>query len=207
MFNSQIAYGRAVGRIVFGVVLILGTAMFVERVLRVPQSHAARTLAIVWLAAFFAGWLFAQLAAITARRQDVTEIFTLSWVLPVFGAALLLPLTLHVPVSLALGVEPRGFDSWARISLFVTAPAHLVFALLATVRAARIAQDRPAMSATRVYVITLVASAIPYAVLFFIPPILVGLTGFALLPLVARMKEMIERERGTTALPRAIVVA
>jgi hypothetical protein len=209
MFNSQYdsRYPRAVGRIVFGVVMILGGATFVERLLRVREAHAVKTLAIVWLAALFAGWLFAQLASVTARRVEIADIFTISWVLPTLGVALVLPLTLHIPFALALGSNLSSFDDWARISLAIAGPAQVTFAFLATLRAARLAQGRPAMSATRIYIITLIASSIPFALLFMIPPLLVGLTGFAILPLLVRMEGMIDRERGTTELPRAIVVA
>jgi hypothetical protein len=208
MFNSEeTRYSRAVGRIVFGVVMILGAATFVERLLRVPEAHAAKTLAIIWLAALFAGWLFSQLASVTARRIDVADIFTLSWVLPTLGVALLVPLTLHIPFALALGGDLSSFDDWARISLAITGPAHVAFAFLSALRAARLAQGRLAMSATRIYIITLVAASIPFALLFFIPPLLVGLTGFFLVPFLTRLQEMIDRERRTTELPQAIVIA
>jgi hypothetical protein len=208
MFNSdETRYSRAVGRIVFGVVMILGAATFVERLLRMREAHAAKTLAIIWIAALFAGWLFAQLASVTARRVDVADIFTLSWVLPTLGVALLVPLTLHIPFALALGSNLSAFDDWARLSLVFAGPPHVVFAFLAAVRAARLAQGQPAMSATRIYIITLVAAAVPFGFLFLIPPLLVGLTGFAILPFLARLQGLIERERGTTELPQAIVLA
>lgn len=208
MFNSEeTRYSRAVARIVFGVVMILGAAAFVERLLRVPETHAAKTLAIIWIAALFSGWLFAQLASVTARRIDVENIFTLSWVLPTLGVALLVPLTLHVPFALALGGNLSSFDDWARISLAITGPAHVAFAFLAALRAARLAQGRPAISAKRIYILTLVVASIPFALLFFIPPLLVGLTGLPILPFLVRLHGSIERERGTTELPQAIVLA
>ena len=191
----------------FGVVAILGAGTFVERLLRMGEPHAAKTLAIIWLAALLAGWVFAQLAAVTARRVDIEDIFTLSWVLPAIGVALLLPLTLHIPVAIALGGNLNGFDAWAKISIAITGPAHVAFAFLAALRAARIAQGRPAMTCTRIYIVTIVVASVPFALLLFIPPVLVGLTGFAIMPLLERMRVMIERERDTTELPQAIVIA
>jgi len=210
MFNSQdeanTRYARAAGRIVFGVVLILGAATVVERVMRVDHPGAAKTLAIIWLAAMVSGWVFAKLAAATSRRIDVRDIFTLSYVLPAIGIALLLPLTLHIPVAIAIG-ELQSFDSWTQLSLAITGPAHIAFAVLAAVRAARLARGEPAMSSTKLYLVVVVVSAIPFAVMMFIPPLVVGVTGICIIPLVQRMRPLIERERGAYELPAAIVVA
>ena len=211
MFNSteeaNTRYARAAGRIVFGVVLILGAATFVERLMRMEQPAAAKTLAIVWLAACFAGWLFSQLAAVTKQHVETEQIFTASYVLPAIGVALMLPLTLHIPVALAVGVDMHAFDDWARLSMFITGPAHVIFAILVARRAGQLAKGRPAISTARIFITTLVVSSIPFAVIMFIPPLVVGLTGVAILPLLQRMPAIIERERGTYELPTAIVVA
>ena len=195
-------YARAVGRIVFGAVALLGAAIFVERILHLRDPHAAKVLGATWTLAFVAGWVARQLVAALAKRDDAGDLLAVSFAVPAVGVALLLPLTLHLPVALALGVGVDAFDTWAELSLYVTAPAHLTFAFLAALRATRLAQGRPAISTRRIYTITLIVSAIP----FFISSLLVGFTGLAIIPLLDHMPRMIEREL-TPPLPTAIVLS
>lgn len=206
MFNSSESndaverHARAVGRIVFGVVTIVGAAILVDRLIHRPEPHAVKVLGATWTVAFVAGWIVQQLELATKRAGS--DLLAASFAVPAVGVALLLPLTLHLPVALALGVGVAGFDKWAQLSLYVTAPAHLTFAFLAALRAIRLAQGRPAVSTRRIYVTTLIVSAIP----FVIPPLLVGFTGLAIIPLLDHMARMIEREL-TPPLPTAIVVS
>lgn len=197
-------YPRAVGRIVFGVVMLVGGALFVERVLHRASPEAAKLLAATWLAAFVLGWVVRQLAVVVTRDAVPDRLLAASWALPTLGAALLLPLTLHLGVALALGVDLHTFAGWAKLGLTFTGPAHVVFAAMATLRAVRIAQGRDAISTRRIYVTTVVVSAIPFVIVFFVPPLLVAFTGTAIVPLLDRMPRIIGE--GRAPLPVAIVV-
>lgn len=196
---------RTSGRLVFGVVLLAGAAILTTRLLDRPDPQVAKLLGATWTLAAVAGWVVQQLVGGLARRADGERLFVASWAVAAAGVALLLPLTLHLPVSLALGGSLAAFDGWAELSLRITATAHVAFALLAVARATRLAQGRTAISTRAIFMWTLVVSAIPYAVLFFLPPLLVGFTGLAIVPLLDRMPRWIARDRGAT-LPTAIVV-
>lgn len=210
MFNSTNEpaerYARAVGRIVFGAVLLVGVAILVQRVISVPDPAVASTIIATWIVAAFCGWATRQVTAPFAEHANAGDIFTLSYAVPTLGLALLLPLSLHLVVAFPLSLANK-FDDWVRLSMFITGAAHVVFAMMVTRRAIQLAQGRIAVSTRRIFVTTLVVSSIPFALIFFIPPLLVGFTGLALVPFMDRMEGMIERERGEQApLPMAIVV-
>ncbi|MBA3503330.1 MAG: hypothetical protein M4D80_28760 [Myxococcota bacterium] len=199
-------YARAVGRIVFGAVLLVGVAILVQRVISVRDPQAAKIIVATWIVAGFCGWASRQVTAPFAERANVHEIFTLSYAVPALGLALMLPISLHLVVAVPLGLAGE-LDDWVRLSLFITAATHVVFATMVTRRAIQLAQGRIAVSTRRIYTTTLVVSCIPFAVIFFIPPLLVGFTGLALVPLMDRMEGMIDRERSERApLPMAILV-
>lgn len=205
MFSST--YDRAVGRIAFGVTALAGLLVFVWRLLYEPRADAAKTLLAVWAVALFASQLAAQLSRAFARRRDLARVFSASWVLPALGMALLLPLTIHLPFAVAIGGGLRGFDDWARMSLVIAGPAHVVFAIMVARRASQLARGLPAVTPRRIYIGTLIAASLPWAILFLLPPLIVGITGFPLLAGVERMATMIDRERERVDLPHAIVVA
>ena len=206
MFNSRMEPGdrfaRAFGRIAFGTVLIVGTGILVQRLLTMPNNaQAAKIIGATWLVALFCGWSVRQAAIVFCEHADVKDIFTLSYAVPVFGLALLLPLSIHVVAALALGCV-ASFDAWARVSIYLAGAAHVGFAILATLRAVQLARGQIAISARTVFTRTLAVSAIP----FVVPSLVVGFTGLFLLPLLDRMEPIIERERDEHTLPVAVVV-
>ena len=213
MFNSQsesplldasTPHARAVASLAFGVCLLVGAATLVDQLAGDAHAATVRTLALTWTGAAIAAWV-AHLYASAVRAELPRGLRVASYVVATLGGALLLPLTVHLPIALALGVDTETFGDWARLSLVITAPAHLVFATLAAIRAYQLATGRRAISTTRVYVTTLVVSCIPFALLYFIPPLLVGLTGVAIVPLLERMPRFIERQTAAP-LPTAIAL-
>jgi hypothetical protein len=81
------------------------------------------------------------------------------------------------------------------MSLFVGGTSHIALVIFAVRRANQLAEGRRAMSPEKIYTSVIAISCIPFAVLFMIPPIVVGLTGLAILPLLIRMERWIESER------------
>lgn len=196
--------GRALGRVVFGLVLIAGITILAERL--VANRHdvdAAKVIAGTWTVAFGAGGIVSLLAG-PSDRSVSPRLRVLSYVVPTFGIALLLPLTIHLPIALALGVDVAAFDRWAFVSACITGVTHVVFATLAALRAWQLATGRPAISATQVYVAVLAVSCVPFAIVYFIPPVVVGLTGLPILVLLERMPRFIQ---SGGALPLAVVRA
>jgi len=109
-----------------------------------------------------------------------------SYVLPCFGAALMMPLTLHLVVFRAMrGID--GFDDWVLYSLIFVGIAHVVFAALVGARAVEIVEGRDPTTVSSIFVITLTASAVPGAIVVLPLPI-VAATMVPMLPLLHAMK-------------------
>jgi hypothetical protein len=115
-------------------------------------------------------------------------------VVPIVGIALMGPLTLHAPVVLWLD-SAQGFETWVQISLVITGFAHLTFAALCAFHAADLVRDRPAMALGKILWITVAASCVPGLMWYAIPPMLVGVTGALLLPVLHAMRGIANGER------------
>jgi hypothetical protein len=206
---------RQIGRIAFGVVLLVGLAWLLvgatKLSFRCSQDtplDAAAILTLTWVAAFVVGGI-AQLAA-RRTRLDPATLLTRSLVIPTLGVALVLPITLHMPFALLIG-GLDGFDFWVEVSVWITGLAHLVFAWMCAVRAYQLAAGRPAWSPRRIYVVTLIVSCVPFVVLWAVPPVLVAVTALPFIPMLRWLAAVAERERaelgsGPFALPRAVVM-
>jgi hypothetical protein len=212
MLTMKDVFARRAGRLAFGVVLLLGAAYLVRVAWSEwasgggPRIQAARILTMTWLAAAVAGVAVRAIAARLPGSRSAEALFTRSWVIPTVGVAVLLPITLHMPFALLANGE-HGFDVWVVLSLLFTGVAHVVFAVLSAVRAYKLAIDKRAPSPRKIYVITLIVSCVPFALLLALPPMLVAVTGLPFLPLLRRMEPWIARERAELAtiptLPRA----
>ena len=196
-------YARAIGRIAFGALMLAGVAILLRRMHDTPVAKVNEVIASIWIAAAFWGFVVRYGAVAFAAHKDLRKIYVISFALPTLGIALVLPLSLHLLVAIALGLVD-DFDKWARWSLMFAGPAHIAFAFLATRRAVRLAQGLPAQSSTGVFANTLLVASIPFA-LIFVPVFLVAVTGLPILPLLRNMRPIIERER-PASLPVAIVV-
>lgn len=211
---------RRIGRISFGAVLVVSAGYLATRGWRddlfcdcrhatLPAPlNAASVVVVTWLAAALVGaaaWAIAS----RCRFADPDVLAAESLMVPIVGVTLLLPITLHMPFVLAMG-GVDAFDVWVTASLWITGFAHLVFAGLAALRAHQLAHGRPAWSPRRIYALTVIASCIPFVVLFAIPPVLVAVTALPLVKLLHRMERTVASERdelaAVLALPRAIAM-
>jgi len=200
--------GQRVGRIAFGSVLLAGTAIVAHRLWILDDPRLVYVIPPIWAAAL-AAYLAA--AAIGSRREldHADELAVPGLVVPTLGAALLLPITLHLPFVSAFARDFRTFDAWAAVGLVITAPTHLAFAALAAARARQLASGEPAISVRRIYTICVAVSCLPFAI-FVVPPLLVAATGLPLAALLAAMAPLAARDReraADEALPRAVAVA
>jgi hypothetical protein len=214
---SQI-FARRLGRIAFGLVLLIGVASLVTAVWSGSPgtrgaSHlgAARLIGATWLAAAIAGGLVRAVAGRLRWSQAPDALFAESMMIPTAGIALLLPITLHLPVVL-LAADAGAFDFWVMASLWITGLAHLVFAGLCVLRARQLVAGKLPITPRRIYVATLLTSCVPFVLLWAIPPTLVAITALPFMPMLHAMQRRVERERTevdavTRALPRAIAVA
>src|SRR5258708_1386915 len=167
---SQIL-ARRVGRIAFGVVVLAGVARLTTVASRAsltshatPRIDAASTIALTWLCALAAGAIARTIAARVRWSRDADSLFAPSVVVPTLGVALLLPITLHLPIAL-LATDAPSFDVWVMASLWITGLTHLVFAILCARRGYHLVAGKPAMSPRKIYVITLVTSCVPFSLL------------------------------------------
>jgi hypothetical protein len=214
MFEIRDAVARRVARLVAGVILIVGAAQLAA------WWHHGGDPALVILVRT---WGLAMVGYVITRiglwvwRPWVKTRFpvwfeVVSLAIPSMGAGLLGPLTLHIPFAIALG-GVSGFEAWAHLSITMVGFTHLAFAALIAVRAYQLACGKPAMRWTKVVIVTLCVSSVPWVIVLGIPPTLVGCTGLALTPLALAMDRAAARDRGErealagyTDLPEAIVV-
>jgi hypothetical protein len=213
---SQII-ARRVGRIAFGVVLLAGVAWLATAAWvgsfdphRGPRLDAAWIVGLTWLAAIAAGGTARGLAARGRWSRGADTLFAKSVVIPTLGVALLLPITMHLPV-VVLVADVEAFDFWVIASLWITSLAHLVFAATCALRGYRLVAGKPAMSPTGIYVATLLTSCVPFVVLWAIPPALVAITALPFIPMLHALERRIARERlefetVSQALPRAVAL-
>jgi hypothetical protein len=108
---------------------------------------------------------------------------------PLVGIALLGPLTLHlVPAAVfslfAAGADTlEGLATWVNLSAAVVPHAHIVLAVLSVLFARRVARgevDKTAKSGARALALTVLAAALPGALLLLLPPLITAVTGAAL---------------------------
>jgi hypothetical protein len=211
MFENDVAarvFARRCSRIVFGLVLIAGAVIMVQRALsshdgdsslwgNTPPDvthHAATVLLLSWVLAIGAGGLTYFLARqVPPRPRSLARAFAPSLVLPGIGMALTLPLTLHLWFAVLIG-SLNGFEEWVRLSVWIVGPAHLVAAALVAVRGWRLAAGKSAPSPAAIWGIVIAVSCVPFVV-YILPPFLVMLTGGLCLPFVYRMERIANHER------------
>lgn len=208
-------FARRVGRIAFGVVLLIGAATLTTTAWsgslgphRLPRLDAARLIGLTWLAALLAGAVARAIAVRVPWSRGSEALFTESLTVPAAGIALVLPISLHVPLVLLIA-DGEAFDVWVMASLWITGLTHIVFATLCVLRARQLVAGRPALAPRKIYVITLITSCVPFVVLYAIPPTLVALTALPFLPMLHAMERLVARERAELDavagnLPRAI---
>ncbi len=120
-------------------------------------------------------------SALFADHVDRMEVRSVS--VPLVGAALVVPLALHLLFAWIVGTSSdlaRGFDFWILLSLVLTIPAHTVLALMAVRYAKKLRAwrgEHPAPSTWAPLLWTVLAGCVPGLVLYLIPPILVAITG------------------------------
>lgn len=204
--TSQII-ARRVGRIAFGLVLLAGVAHLIVA----GGFGAARTIELTWLTAGLAGVVAWRVASRVRFAPNPERLFAESLMVPAAGIALLLPITLHMPVILVIR-DSAAFDVWVLASMWITGLAHAVFAFTSAVRGKHLVAGKPAWSPRKIYIATVVTSCVPFAVLYAIPPAIVALTALPFVPLLRAMDWVVTRERqeladAQHALPRAIAVA
>jgi hypothetical protein len=214
MATTHQVIARRIGRITFGAVLLAGTLYLVAA--SVADGDPPLHLGIhgivlsIWLLAALAGCAARWLAGRVRPAVAPDWRFAASLSVPVAGIALLLPITLHMPVALIIGGSD-GFRTWVSLSAWIAGPAHLVFAATSVLRTHQLVAGVRAWSPYRVYATTVITSCVPYVLLVGIPPALVAITGVLFLPLLEKLEGIVDRERDELAglpgyLPRATVL-
>ena len=165
MHTMSDVFARRLGRIAFGGVLIAGVAVLATGAwaglphgLGRDWPSGARIVGWTWLAAAIAGVVVRLVAARVRWARDPEALFAESVMLPTAGFALMLPITLHLPVVFAIS-DSRGFDLWVEASLWITGVAHLAFAGMSAQRARRLVAGKPALPPRTIYVVTVITSA------------------------------------------------
>jgi hypothetical protein len=211
---------RRIGRIVFGGVLLAGVVRLIVAAYAGELGRAsiytgrgldaARTIELTWLTAVIAGVAAWRVAARVRFDLDPEKLFAESLMVPAVGIALLLPITLHMPVILVIR-DSAAFDVWVVASMWITGLAHAVFAITSALRGKQLVTGTAAWSPRKIYIATVVTSCVPFAVLYAIPPAIVAITALPFVPLLRAMEWIVVRERKELvatqrALPRAIAM-
>lgn len=204
--NAVIA--RRAGRIAFGIVLVAGMFALVaysfhDEVRGRGPIHAWHIIVATWLAALFGAAIVTAAVGSTSRSRNHDDLRRPALWVPAVGIALLLPLTLHLPFM--LGESADVFDDWARMSVLLVGPTHLVFAVLVFARAQALTSDRTVRKPLRIrtiYLVTVAVAAFPYV----IPALFVAVTGLPIIALLRRMEAIAHRDREDSRdVPFAIV--
>jgi hypothetical protein len=199
--RSRIAFGAvlAVGAIVVGV----GAWMF-ERGF---DGNVGPVLVGVWMAAFTASHLVRALpvrlmamgagptspvsTGAGAVADRATALGRLSVSAPLFGVAMMAPLSLHLCVAALVGNNFQGFSGWVALSTVLTLHAHLALGLHG-MHFARVLDEHDhedglpypcAAKGASGAVTAMLVSLFPGAVALLVPPFLVFITGLTFAPL------------------------
>jgi hypothetical protein len=128
---------------------------------------------------------------------------------PLTGLALATPMLLHFCASPFFG-GPNGFLGWLALSGVIAGPAHLALVWCSRRYARRIGWvplDRLRGSGLAALGITTLVSAVPFAALFLIPPLIVFLTGLVFVPVsFAGFARLVESERHALRSSRPLAV-
>jgi len=222
MRTTRKIIARRIGRITFGGVLLIGVVRLIVAACSGELGResintsiytgrgldAARTIELTWLIATLAGVAAWRVAAHVRLPSNPEKLFAESLMVPAAGIALLLPITLHMPVILVIR-DSAAFDVWVVASMWITGLAHAVFAITSVVRGKQLIAGEATWSPRKIYIATVVTSCVPFAVLYAIPPVIVAITALPFVPLLRAMEWIVVRERreladAQHALPRAI---
>lgn len=191
-------------RVVVGLVLVAGFAKIAVAAC-LGRAGVGPGLAFAWEAAAVAGVAAACVAPLVVRRLADDAWATSSFVLPVAGIALLLPISLHGVVFWLRHETISSFDGWCGLSIVGATVATLVFSALFAARALSLARTgRSAVSVGEIFWLTTVASAFPF---FILGMAVTAATGLFVVPVICLVDHLALREHAATAitLPRAIV--
>jgi hypothetical protein len=200
----------ALGKLLFGTWGAMGIAYALGRAgvkiqhrkLRIPKRSDDRWTDVARL----------EEPLISTEELDRTDrLERASVALPLMATALLAPLTLHAVVyaaGLAFGGDLgkfAAFDGWIALSLVVVGQAHVVLAVFGYRFASKLRSvatedidDEGKTFARKALWWTVLASAVPGAVLYLLPPVLTLLTGLVLSPAMFwTMSKLVIAERET----------
>jgi hypothetical protein len=196
-------------RLAFGFVMIAGAIVLVHNVLAYSHDHQAVRDGTAWHAwqVIVGTWLAASVTALPGLliKDRGDHLRVASYVVPAVGIALLLPLTLHMPIALYLS-DAAGFDMWCVFSGIFVGVAHVVFAITAGLRARALVEGREPIAVSTIYGVAVAMSCVP-GLLVVLPPLVTAATGVPIIPLLFAMERWTKREREAAMLPTAILRA
>jgi len=201
--ESTVVAARA-ARIAFGASLLAGAALFLGA-LATSGPPPWMVFVGTWLVAFGASHVVRK--AVGPREAKPDRWLLASLVVPGIGLALMMPLLVHLPIAALLG-GGEGFDAWARLSVAVVGPTHLVLAAFATVRAIGLVRGAGWTPTPGVIYAACVAVSLAGSMeLLFLPTVIVALTGLTIVPVLKHMGTIVWFERGALDVPRAVALS
>lgn len=202
-------------RLAFGAVMIGGVLVLAKNTY--AFAHDERVFDASWVprAGYWPAWqviVGTWLAAIVAAipgllvRDRGDRWRTASYVVPAVGVALMLPLTIHMPVILKMQ-GARGFassfDEWVEYSGIFVLLAHVTFAAMVGARARAIVEGREPAQVHTIYGVTVAMACVP-GLIVVLPPLITAATGIPILPLLYLMERWGKRAREEALMPMAV---
>lgn len=198
-----------VSRLAFGFVMIAGAIVLVRNTLAYSNDHHAVANGTAWHAwqVIVGTWIAAAAASVVGLlvKDRGDHLRVASYVVPAAGVALLLPLTIHMPIALYLS-DADGFDMWCVYSGIFVGVAHIAFALMVGARARALVERREPMAVGTIYGVAVAMACVP-GLLVVLPPMITAATGVPIMPLLYAMERWTQRERENAALPVATLRA
>jgi hypothetical protein len=172
----------AAGAIVYGPARLAAGWAFDRAVCRAPELSGNLRVDLVRLS---------RSGPLRSARAAIDRVESASAGLPLAALGLLLPLGAHFLIWMLLGRgrSTAGFDLWIQMSALFVGLAHLVLAHLGLDFGRRLREQANGelrafarSSGWRAFGLTALASLLPGAIAFLIPPIVVAITGIAFIP-------------------------
>lgn len=147
---------------------------------------------------------------LTALETRLARLEAPSIWMPAAAVALLVPLLTHFLFCTVVEthLRPDAFDEWIRISLVIVGHAHIALVVLCVLFAKKVAkmstddlaQMRIHREWAKIWLTVIGISCLPGIILYLIPPLLVAVTGLAVIPfLITFLYKAVLKERAELA--------
>ena len=191
-YTHRAVAARVAARNVFGLVTLSGTIAIVASSFDRRSMLPLYFLGMTWLAASVAASVVSRTARATNSTTEITASqFAWSFAIPAVGCALLLPLTLQLPIAFLLGTSFKTYSEWIAISVVCVGAAHVTLAALYANRIHALVSGRKPLPIWVIFLLVCLAANVPLPV-FPLP--FVAVTGVPIVLIMIAVERWAGRE-------------